>query len=102
MVEFHFSQIPVDYGFYWPNIYMHKEAQRHTFLSVTGGVSPYLRNSWKSSVGLRWDYSSILMFIPTDKSYGPCSREDKMADSTKLPSLSDADGCLFGSLGHYA
>lgn len=80
----------------------YKEEQRHTFLCVTGGVSPYLRNSWKCSVGLRWDYSSILMFILADKSYRPCSREDKMADSTKLPSLSNADGCLFGSLGHYA
>jgi len=44
----------------------------------------------------------MLMLTLTDKSYHPCSRGDKMADSTKLPSLSNADGCLFGSPGQYA
>ena len=39
------------------------------------------------------------MFVFTDKNHQPCNRGDKMADSTKLPSLKNADGCIFGNLG---
>ena len=39
------------------------------------------------------------MFVFTDKKHQPCNRGDKMADSTKLPSLKNADGCIFGNLG---